>query len=142
MAVFDVCFCSSPATDHHFCFPGLTFNPLLYISICQPSQLLCISSSVSVTTARLSANNSSHGSLHLSSSLMISSTTIIRNGLSPDPWCRLTLNSSVLPCMVLTTYGMLLLLASLVSLGPLSCSNTNIPDPWAPWLTRFVNLRR
>ena len=85
-------------------FPMLTFSPLLSIPICQSSHLLCISSSVSVTTARSSANSSSRGNPRLNSSLMTSSTTINRNGLSPDPWCRLTLmgNSSVLLCMVLT----------------------------------------
>ena len=83
----------------------LTFSPLLSSPICQSSHLLCISSSVSVTTARSSANGSSRGNPRLNSSLMTSSTTINRNGLSPDPWCRPTLmgNSSVLPCMVLTT---------------------------------------
>ena len=85
-------------------FPVLTFIPLLSIPICQPSNLLCISS-VYVTTARSSANSSSHGSPHLNSSLMTSSTPINRNGLSPDPWCRPTLmgHSSVRPCVVLTT---------------------------------------
>ena len=36
---------------------------------------------------------------------MTSNTTTNRNGLSPDPWCRPTLtgNSSILPCVVLTT---------------------------------------
>ena len=86
-------------------FPMLTFSPLLSILICQSSHLLCISSSISVTTARSSANSSSRGNPRLNSSLMTSSTTIKRNGLSPDPWCRPTLmgNSSVVPCMVLTT---------------------------------------
>ena len=85
-------------------FPVLTFSPLLSIPICHPSHLLCISSSVSVTSARSSANSSSPGSPYLNSSLMTSNTTINRNGLSPDPWCRPTLmgNSSVLPCLVLT----------------------------------------
>ena len=72
-------------------FPVLTFSPLLSIPICQPNQLLCISSSVPVTTARSSANCNSHGSPHLNYSLMTSSTTINRNGLSPDPWYRPTL---------------------------------------------------
>ena len=86
-------------------FPVLIFSPLLSIPICQPSHLPCISSSVSVTTARSSANSSSRGNPRLNSSLMTSSTTINRNGLSPDPWCRPTLmgNSSVQPCVVLTT---------------------------------------
>ena len=81
-------------------FPVLTFSPLLSIPICQQSHLLCISSSVYVTTARSSANSSSNGSPHPNSSLMTSSTTINRN-----PWCRPTLmgNSSVQPCVVLTT---------------------------------------
>ena len=61
-------------------FPMLTFSPLLSIPICQ------------------SANSSSRGNPRLNSSLMTSSTTINRKGLSPDPWCRPTLmgNSSVL----------------------------------------------
>ena len=86
-------------------FPVLTFSPLLSILICQPSHLLCISSSVSVTTARSSANSSSRGNPRLNSLLMTSSTAINRNGLKPDPWCRPTLkgNSSVLPCVVFTT---------------------------------------
>ena len=82
-------------------------NPSIYffIPIYQPSHLLGISSPVSVAIASSSANSSSHGSPPLNSSLMISSTTIDKNGLSPDPCCRPTLmgNTSVLPCVVLTT---------------------------------------
>ena len=107
-------------------FPVLTVSPLLSVPFCQPSHLLCISSSVSVTTARSSANSSSHGSPHLNSSLMTSSTTINRNGLIPDSWCRPTL---------MVNYGILLLLASLASLGPFS--DTNTPDPWATCHTPF-----
>ena len=97
LAVFDVCFCSSPAVTITSVFPMLPFSPLLSIPICQSSHLLCISSSVSVTTARSSANSSSRGNPRLNSSLVTPSTTINRNGLSPDPWCSPTLmgNSSV-----------------------------------------------
>ena len=69
-------------------FPVLTFSPLLSIPIYQPIHLLCIFSSVSVTTARSSANSSSRGNPRLNSSLMTSSITINRNGLSLDPCCR------------------------------------------------------
>ena len=137
MAVFDVCFCFVPLLLLTIIsiFPVLIFSTLFTIPICQPSQLLYISS-VSVTTARLSANSSSFGRPHVNSSLMTSSTTINRNGLSPDPWCSPTLmrNSSVLPCVVLTSvllmlHCMLVLLTSLASLGSLSYSDTNTPDP-------------
>ena len=88
-------------------FPMLTFSPLLSISFCQPNHLLCIFSSVSVTTARSSANSSSLGNPHLNFSLMTYTikTNGHGNGLNPNPWCRPTLmrNSSVLPCVVLTT---------------------------------------
>ena len=63
-------------------FPMLTFNPLLSIPICQPSHLLCISSSASVTTARSSTNGSSHGNPHQNISLMTYSTKINRNDLA------------------------------------------------------------
>ena len=129
-------------------FPMLTFSPLLSIPIGQPSHLLCISSSVSVTNARSSANNSSPGSPQLNSSLMTSNTTINRNRLSPNPRCRPTLmgNSSVLPRVVLTTVDAPWYVAStsLTSLSgtPFSFSDTNTPDPWAPSHTLFRNLRR
>ena len=42
-------------------FLMLTFSPLLSTLICQPGHLRCISSSVSVTTARSSTNSSSLG---------------------------------------------------------------------------------
>ena len=86
-------------------FQILTFSPLLSIPICHRSHLLRISSSVYVTTARSSSNSSYLGNPQLNSSLLTSNTTINRNGLSRDPWCRATLmgNSSVLPCVVLTT---------------------------------------
>ena len=123
-------------------FPMLTLVPIY-----EPSHLLCISSSVFVTTARLSANSSSHGNPHLNSWLMTSSTTINRNGLSPDPWCRPTLMESRQFChawfsLLLMLHGTLLLLASLASLGPLSFADTNTPDPWAPCHTLFPNLQR
>ena len=86
-------------------FPMLNFSPLLSIPICQPSHLLCISSSVSVTTARSSANNSLHGSPHLNSSLITSSTKINRNGLSPDHWCRPTLLGNFrFMCLISASY--------------------------------------
>ena len=86
-------------------FPLLTFSPLLSIPIYQPNQLLCISSSVSVTTTRSSANSSSHDSPHLTSSLVTFNTTINTNGLSPYPWCRPTMMGipTVRPCVVVTT---------------------------------------
>ena len=59
-------------------FPILTFSPLLSIPICLPSYLLYISSSVSFTTARPSANSSSFGNPHLNFSLMTSNNTINR----------------------------------------------------------------
>ena len=125
----------------------LTFSPLLSIPICQSSHLLCISSSVSVTTARSSANSSSRGNPRLNSSLMTPSTTINRNGLSPDPWCRPTLmgNSSVLPCMVLTTVDAPWYVAStcLTSFsGAPLLRRHQYTLSLAPCHTLFPNLRR
>ena len=104
-------------------FPMLTFSPLLSIPICQSSHLLCISSSVSVTTAGSSANT------------------------SPDSWCRPTLmgNSSVLPCMVLTTVDAPWYVASS---SPTSFSGTPLLHrhqyirSLGPCHTLFSNLRR
>ena len=128
-------------------FPMLTFSPLLSIPICQSSHLLCISSSVSVTTARSSANSNSRGKPHLNSSLMTSSTTINRNGLALIPgvghlWWETHQFCHAWFSLLLMLHGMLLLLASLAPLGYLSFADTNTPDTWAPCHTLFPNLRR
>ena len=132
MVVFDVCVCS--ATHRPFVFPGVhiysfALHPNFPTKPSPVHLLLCICYYCQIVSKQQFAWQPV--SELLAEFFKTSSTTINRNGLSPDPCCRPTLvgNSSVLPCVVLTTVDAPWYVAStsltIASLGPLSFSDTS-----------------